>query len=106
MSKNKTVALLVLVLLAVVMVFIVQVKNYTTDIDSARSEALVNWAKDNRDREMQLLSFKQHCSGDDIKKYPSIYACAEKHGSQDMLQVLSDAADGVTPPKLLSWLFG
>lgn len=105
MNRNKLIAIVVVVLLAVVMTFIVQVKNYTADIDSARTVALENWAEDNSERKLQLLAFRQHCSGDNVKKYPSIYVCAEKQGVAELQPILSAAADSVAPPKLLHWLF-
>lgn len=106
MSRSRIVGAVVVVFLAVAMTFIVQVKNYTNAIDTARQQALVDWAADDRERKLQLLSFQQHCSGDNIKQYPSIYACAEKHGAHSMLSVLEDSADSVSPPVLLFWLFG
>lgn len=105
MSRSKIVGALVVLFLGVAMTFIVQVKNYTSAIDSAREQALSDWA-DNKERKLQLLAFQQHCSGDNIKQYPSIYVCAEKHGAKSMLPVLENAADSVVPPVLLSWLFG
>lgn len=106
MSRSRIVSAVVVVFLAVAMTFIVQIKNYSNAIDSAREKALVDWAATDRERKLQLLAFQQHCSGDNIKQYPSIYACAEQHGAKAMQSVLKDAADGVSPPVLLSWLFG
>jgi hypothetical protein len=106
MTRSKLIAFVVAMFVGVAIIFIVQVKFYTSEIDTAREAALAIWVQDKPERQRQLFSFKQHCNGDDVKQYPSIYVCAQQHGAGGMLDVLQEAADSVSPPSLLFWLFG
>lgn len=106
MTRGKVVTIAVAMFVCVAMIFIIQVKYYTSDIDSAREAALAVWVQDKPERQRQLIAFNEHCSGDNVKEYSSIYVCAQKHGAEGMLDVLQAAADSVAPPSLLFWLFG